>query len=79
MESFRYYEFINTVDLAEIAPATYHFYGVFKGIVVYGAHTEDQGLSFLSSYLKEQDEETLNDIKEIIEKKIEELKEEEKL
>lgn len=78
MDSYRYYQFINTVDVVEFAPTAYHFYGVFNRTMVYGVYVEDYGLLSLSDHLTELDEETKNDIKKIIETKIEELKEEEK-
>ena len=79
MESYKYYQFINTVEVVEFAPTAYHFHGVLDGIMVNGAYVEDLGILALSDHLEELDEITKGDIGKIIEDKVEELKEEEKI
>ena len=75
----KYYQFISTVEAAEFAPTSYHFYGIFEGTMEYGVYIENHGLVALSDRLAELDTETRNDIEKIIEDKVEELKEEEKI
>lgn len=77
MGSHKYYQFINTVDVVEFAPAAYHFHGAFDGVMINGAYVEDHGILAPSDYLDDLDEITKGDIGKIIEDKIEELKEEE--
>jgi hypothetical protein len=77
MGSHKYYQFINTVDVVEFAPAAYHFHGVFDGVMINGAYVEELGVLALSDYLEDLDEITKDDIGKIIKDKIEELKEEE--
>jgi len=75
----KYYQFISTVEVVEFAPTSYHFYGIFEGTMEYGAYIENHGLFALSDRLAELDNETRIDIEKIIEDKVEELKEEEKI
>ena len=78
MESYEYYQFLETITVEEFAPDAYHFYGVLNGKMVEGAYIYNHGILVFSDD-EDYNAQVMEDIGEIIEEKIEELKEEESL
>jgi len=76
VDTYEYYQFINTVEIEEFAPDAYHFYGVLNGEIVRGAYITSHGIVAFSDNM-DWDDNTMSNIKTIVEEKIEEQKEEE--
>jgi hypothetical protein len=80
MESSRYYQFINTIDVEEVGSAMYRVYGALDGVMLSGLYIESYGVIMISDNVSgELNEDELEEIKQIIIDKVEELKEEEKI
>ena len=80
MGSHKYYQFINTVDVEEVGPFMYRVYGALDGTMLSGLYIESHGVLMLSDNIAGKlDEDELEEIKQIVMDKVEELKEEEKI
>ena len=79
MGSNRYYQFINTINVEEIGPFMYRVYGALDGVMLSGLYIENHGVLMLSDNMTGKlDEDELEEVKQIVMDKVDELKEEEK-
>jgi len=79
MGSNRYYQLINTIDVEEVGPFMYRVYGALDGVMLSGLYIENHNVLMLSDNItSELNEDELEEVKQIVMDKVDELKEEEK-
>lgn len=76
MESYKYYQFVMTLEIEPFALNAYHFWGVFKSQFIHGSCGEEFDFVIFSDFL-EMDEKEKEDLEKIVRKRIEELEEDE--
>lgn len=73
MDTVRYYQFVNTLQIEESGPEMYYFYGVLKGFVLSGIfHNHLNTFIQLTPEAKDLTNKELRDIKRIIKTEIQE-------
>jgi hypothetical protein len=76
MESYKYYQFVTTLEIEPFALNAYHFWGVFKNEFIHGSCGEDFDFVIFSDFFEVDDKEK-EDLEKIVKKRIEELEKDE--